>query len=164
MVNGRLIEIEKKLNLLYEQLDAVENNSLLNQDALSRKRAEQQIREEIQPRIKQYEAEYMQVLHQESETLVFAETDALAVIDVVIKEVSRIEGTYNIYPDELLRQVREIRKKLDQPGTPAALKIKPVLSLLPPGIGLSIEGELDTKAFLQRNFPAFVRLVKGAKK
>jgi hypothetical protein len=39
-----------------------------------------------------------------------------------------------------------------------------VISLLPLGIGLSIEGELDTESFLRKHFPTFTRLVKGVKK
>ncbi|HBE19385.1 MAG TPA: hypothetical protein DEG17_27420 [Cyanobacteria bacterium UBA11149] len=164
MVSDRLVKIEKKLKLLYEQLDAVENDELLNQNPLARTQSRQQIREQIQPQIQKYEAEYMGILHQESAYLKFNETDAQAAIEVVAQEVTRIENNSSAYPDELLEQVREIRAKLEEPGTPAALKIKPVISLLPPGIGLAIEGELDTENFLRRNFPTFTRLVKGAKK
>ncbi|GAB4196494.1 MAG: hypothetical protein Fur006_44050 [Coleofasciculaceae cyanobacterium] len=84
-------------------------------------------------------------------------------IDVVAQEVTRIESNASAYPDELIQQVREIRTMLEQPSTPAALKVKPVISLLPPGIGLSIEGELDTESFLNKHFPTFTKLVKGAK-
>ena len=164
MVSDRLVKIKKKLELLYEQLDAVENDELLNQNPLARTQCKQQIREQVQPKIREYEVEYLRVLHQESATLTFNEADAQAVIDVVAEEVTRIESNASEYPDELIQQVREIRAKLEQPGTPAALKVKPVISLLPPGIGLSIEGELDTEHFLRKHFPTFTRLVRGAKK
>jgi chromosome segregation ATPase len=164
MVSDRLVKIKKKLELLYEQLDSLENDVLTNQNPRARTQSKQQIREEIQPQIEKYEAEYLQVLHQESATLTFNEADAQAVIDVVAQEVTRIESNASEYPDELLQQVREIRSKLEQPGTPAALKVKPVISLLPLGIGLAIEGELDTENFLRKHFPTFTRLVKGAKK
>jgi hypothetical protein len=164
MFSDRLVKIEKNLKLLYEQRDEIENDELLNQNPRARTQSKQQIREQVQPKIRKYEMEYLQVLHKESATLTFNEADAQAVIDVVAEEVARIESNTSAYPDELIQQVREIRAMLEQPGTPAALKVKPVISLLPPGIGLSIEGELDTENFLRQHFPTFTRLIKGAKK
>lgn len=99
------------------------NDELLNQNPLARTQSRQQIRERIQPQIQKYEAEYMGILHQESAYLKFNETDAQAAIEVVAQEVTRIENKSSAYPDELLEQVREIRAKLEEPGTPAALKL-----------------------------------------
>jgi paraquat-inducible protein B len=164
MVSDRLVKINKKLELLYEQLDSLENDVLTNQNPRARTQSEQQIREDIQPQIRKYEQEYLQELKQRSAELTFKEEDAQAVINVVAEEVTRIESNASAYPEELIQQVREIRTILEQTGTSAALKIKPVINLFPPGIGLAIEGELDTENFWRRNFPTFTRLIKGAKK
>lgn len=109
MVSDRLASIKKKLELLYEQLDSLENDALTNQNPRARTQSKQQIREEIQPQIHKYEAEYLRVLNQESAMLTFNEADAQAVIDVVAQEVTRIESNASEYPDELIQQVQEIR-------------------------------------------------------
>ncbi len=162
MVSARLAQIQENLNDLYEQLGGKER-ALIRAPEEEKTRIRQQIRD-LKKDIHQCEEDYLQRLRQESVELTFNEADAQAVIDVVAEEVTRIESNASEYPDELIQQVREIRAKLEQPGTPAALKVKPVISLLPPGIGLSIEGELDTENFLRKHFPTFTRLVKGAKK
>ena len=162
MVSARLAQIQENLNDLYEQLGGKER-ALIRAPEEEKTRIRQQIRD-LKKEIHQCEEDYLQRLRQESKELTFNEADAQDVIDVVIEEVTRIENNANAYPDELIQQVREIRTILEQPATPAALKIKPVISLLPPGIGLSIEGELDTESFWRKNFPTFTRLVRDAKK
>lgn len=162
MVSSRLAQIQENLNDLYEQLGGKER-ALIRAPEEEKTRIRQQIRD-LNKHIHQCGEDYLERLQQESAYLEFDETDAQAVIDVVAQEVTRIESNASTYPDELIQQVREIRTILEQPATPAALKIKPVISLLPPGIGLAIEGELDTENFLRRNFPTFMRLVRGAKK
>jgi chromosome segregation ATPase len=162
MVSDRLAQIQENLNDLYEQLGGKER-ALIRAPEEEKTRIRQQIRD-LKKEIHQCEEDYLQRLRQESKELTFNEADAQDVIDVVIEEVTRIENNANAYPDELIQQVREIRTILEQPATPAALKIKPVISLLPPGIGLSIEGELDTESFWRKNFPTFTRLVRDAKK
>ncbi len=162
MVSARLAQIQENLNDLYEQLGGKER-ALIRAPEEEKTRIRQQIRD-LKKEIHQCEEDYLQRLRQESKELTFNEADAQDVIDVVTEEVTRIENNPSAYPDELIQQVREIRAMLEQQGTPAAIKVKPVISLLPPGIGLSIEGELDTESFWRKNFPTFTRLVKGAKK
>jgi SPX domain protein involved in polyphosphate accumulation len=162
MPSDRLPQIEKLLKSLYRQYNVIEQDIIDNQNPKAKAQSMGQL-EDLKPDIRKYEEEYIRELQKEEERLIFAESDAQAVIDVVVEEVTRVEANPKAYPDELLQQVREIREKLDQPSTSAALKIKPVISLLPPGIGLVIEGELDTENFLRRNFPAFIQLIRGAK-
>jgi predicted nucleic acid-binding Zn-ribbon protein len=162
MFDDRLPQIEKLLKSRYRQYNEIEQDIVNNQNPMARAQSRQQL-DDLKPEIRRYEEEYLQTLQQEATRLTFDETDAQAVIDVVAKEVTRIESNSSAYPDELLQQVREIRAKLDEPGTSAALKIKPVISLLPPGIGLTIEGDLDIENFLRKNFPTFTRLLQGAK-
>ena len=161
MSSDRLSQAEKQLESLYGQFNEIEDDITNNQNPQARAQSKQQLKN-LKPRIQEYEKEYLQALQQQAVELTFVEVDAQAVIDVVAEEISRIESNAQVYPDALLQQVREIRKKLDEPGTSAALKIKPVITLLPPGIGLAIEGELDVENFLRRNFPTFTRLIRGS--
>jgi hypothetical protein len=162
MVSPRLAQIQENLSDLYEQLGGKEK-ALIRAPEEEKTRIRQQIRD-VKKDIQQFETDYLQYLGQESVALTFEETDAQAVLNVVAEEVTRIEGKSSGYADELLQQVRAIREILDKPGTSAALKIKPVISLVPPGLGLMIEGELNTESFLRKNFPTFMRLVEGSKK
>lgn len=168
MVSDRLVKINKKLQLLYEQLDSLENDALINQNPRARTQSKQQIREEIQPQIREYEVEYLRVLHQESATLTFNEADAQDAIDVVAQEVARVEHQVNTYPDRyrdrVIQLLQEIKTKLEAPEPTAAAKLKGVLSPIPPFIGISYEAEIDTENFLRKHFPTFTRLVRGAKK
>jgi recombinational DNA repair ATPase RecF len=168
MVSDRLVNIENKLELLYEQLDSLENDALTNQNPRARTQSKQQIREEIQPQIREYEAKYLRVLHQESATLTFNEADAQAVIDVVAQEVATVERQVDTYPDEyrdrVIQLLQEIKTKVEAPEPTAAAKLKGVLSPIPPFIGISYEAEIDTENFLRKYFPTFTRLVKSAKK
>ncbi|KAM3091841.1 hypothetical protein ACKFKG_24210 [Phormidesmis sp. 146-35] len=163
MPSDRLIHFQERLERLYEQLEGLETTLDVARDEdkpALRQKIKLKKKNDIQP----VQQEYWSLLRTEVATLTPQEPDAQAVIDVVAEEVTQIESNPSVYPDELLQQIRAIRDKLDQPGTSAALKIKPVISLLPPGIGLAIEGELDTENFLRKIFPPFTRLVKGAKK
>jgi hypothetical protein len=162
MVSDRLAQIQENLGDLYEQLGGKEK-ALIRAPEEEKTRIRQQIRD-VKKDIQQFETDYLQCLGQESVALTFEEIDAQAVLNVVAEEVTRIEGKSSGYADELLQQVRAIREILDKPGTSAALKIKPVISLVPPGLGLTIEGELNTESFLRKNFPTFMRLVEGSKK
>jgi uncharacterized protein YdcH (DUF465 family) len=162
MPSDRLSQIEKQLESLYEQYNEIEDDITNNQNPQARAQSKQQLKN-LKPRIQEYEKEYLQTIQQKATNLDFVEADAQVVIDVVTKEVARIESNPSICSDKLLQQIRAIREKLDQPDTSASLKIKPIISLLPPGIGLAIEGELDTENFLRENFPIFTRLMRGAK-
>jgi uncharacterized coiled-coil protein SlyX len=164
MVSDRLAQIQKHLNDLYEQLGDKET-AVIQAPTEDKTRIRQQIRD-MKPEIQKYQEEYLKCLRKASAELTFEEADAQAVLDIVAEEITRIEGKASEYPDEILQQVRAIREKLDAPGTSAALKIRPVISLGPLGIGigLALEGELDMENFLRKNFPTFMRLVERAKK
>ena len=164
MIRDRLSQIEKNLKMLYEQLAALEEEELMTQNPRGRMQCQQQIREQIKPKIQAYETEYFEVLQQQSHGLEFADKDAQAVIEVLAQEVERVSRQPDSYPHEMMEILQRIEAKLNEPGTTAAGKLKGTLSLLPPFIGLSYEGELDTENFCRKYFPTFTRLVKGAKK
>ncbi|PZV06631.1 MAG: hypothetical protein DCF22_23380 [Leptolyngbya sp.] len=163
-MSDRLAKLEKLLKDEYEKLDALREGSGQTPDDEKRIQNNQKIRDKIKPQIREYEEEYLRTLQHESVGLVFVEADAQATIDVVAAEIDRVERKAEQYPEEVLQLLQEIKAKLNQPGTSAAAKLKGSLSLMPPFVNLSYEGELDTENFFRRNFPTFMRLLKGAKK
>ena len=115
----------------------------------------------IRKAIRDYEAEYWELLAQEARTCEVAEVDASCAIVEVVQEVELIENKLSAnYPDQFMRLLLEIRDKLNAPGQPAAAKAKLALPLVP-GI-LSYEVELDTESSLRRAVEPIKRLFRGA--
>jgi N-methylhydantoinase B/oxoprolinase/acetone carboxylase alpha subunit len=164
MVDDRIAQIEENLELLYEQLGAVEQGALLTPDPQAKIQAKQRIRKEIKPEIQKYELEYLQVLQQNASEL--AEEEAQAVIDVLIEEIPHIQSLPSSSSPEILEILRRIEDKLNEPGTTAAAKLKGTFSLMPPFVNLSYETELDTENFFRKHFPTFTaatRRLRGKK-
>jgi DNA repair exonuclease SbcCD ATPase subunit len=163
MSNDRLRQLEKNLTRLREQLGGKEN-ALITAPAEEKIRIKQQIRD-LHDEIHPYEQEYWQILADEAGTLSIEEPQAEIVVAEIVQEVGQIEAQPSAnYPDEVLQILRQIRDKLNEPGTPAAAKLKGVISSIPPFIGVSYEAELDTENFLRKHFPTFTRWIKGAAK
>lgn len=164
MNSDRLRQLEENLELLREQQAALEREALLT-TGLHKTQAEQRLRLEVKPKIRDYEQEYWQILTQQSSQLEIAEPEAEVAIAEIVQAVTHIEAQpLNTHSAEVLQLLREIRDKLNQPGTPAAAKLKGVISSIPPFIGVSYEAELDTENFFRKYFPTFTRLIKGAAK
>ncbi|MGD2179710.1 hypothetical protein [Lusitaniella coriacea] len=162
MNRDRAIQIEKNLNLLYEQLAAVEEEAALTQNPRGRMQCKQQIREQIKPEIQKYELEYFQVLQQNVSE--FAAEDVQVVLEVVAEEVERVQNQPDSYPQQIVEILQRIEATLNEPGETASGKLKGTLSLIPPLVKLSYERELDTENFGRKYFPTFTRLLKSAKK
>jgi hypothetical protein len=145
----RLAEIEKELELRYEILNSAKKRLAMTDEIFAKTAIKQRIREELLPEIHQGEAEYWDLLAQEAGFCTVEEVDAGNAIVEVVREVEQIENQpATNYPDELMRLLREIRDKLNEPGTPAAAKAKLALPLIP-GI-LVYELELDTENSLRK--------------
>lgn len=164
MPSDRLSQIEKNLTILQQQKAALEQEALLY-SGLPKIRAEQQITEEIQPKIRAYEQEYQQILAAAAEQLELSEPDAEVIIGEIVQGVTQLEAQPQVsYSAELLQTLQEIRDHLKKPGSSASAKVKSVISTVPPFIGVTYEGELNLEKFFQQNFPTFTRLIKGAAK
>lgn len=163
MVSDRIREIQEQLSLLYEQRNALEKGALTTPDDEKATQNQQKIRIKIRPAIQGYEEELFALLQQESSGLTFVEADAQATIDVIAQEVERVQRQPDQYTAEILTLLGQIQKKLNQPGATADAKLKGTLSIFPPFVGLSYEGQLDTENFCRKYFPTFTRLIKGAK-
>lgn len=157
----KLAEIEKQLELLYETLNSAKKRLAMTDDIFAKTAIKQRIREELIPEIRQGEAEYWDLLAQEAGFCTVEEVDAHNAIVEVVGEVEHIENQpVTKYPDELMRLLREIRDKLNEPGTPAAAKVKFAVPLIP-GV-LAYEVELDTENSLRKVWQPIQRLFRDA--
>ncbi|MFB2923000.1 MULTISPECIES: hypothetical protein [Aerosakkonema] len=127
----RLADLEKTLELWYEQLGGSEKALPMTFDPKVYTAINQDIRVQILPEIRKYEAEYWQLLTQEARHCDVPEDDASLAIVEIVPEVEIIQSQPSAkYPDELIKLLLEIRDKLNEPGTPAAAKAKFALSLV----------------------------------
>ncbi|MCY7332920.1 MAG: hypothetical protein LH649_09730, partial [Pseudanabaena sp. CAN_BIN31] len=155
MDKGRLTQIEFLLQSLREQKFASEKESIFI-GALDKTKAEQRLKSEIIPRIKELQQEYWQILSQPG-FIEFSDQEANVVLAEVVKECNSIELKESVYPSEELTLLTEIRDKLNQNDKTAAAKLKGIISSIPPFIGVSYEAEIDTENFLTKYFPTFTR-------
>jgi hypothetical protein len=155
---NRLSQIEKKLKLLREHKNTFEQQTILT-TGLAKAQTDQYLREEIQPQIREYEEEYWEVIAQQMKVVEIPELKAEVIVAEIIEEVGQMEAQRQ-YPDEVIQMLQEIRDKLNQPGLTAAIKLKGVISTIPPFVGISYEGELDTDYFLGQHFPTFQKWIQ----
>ncbi|MEB3295147.1 MAG: hypothetical protein VKJ24_18495 [Synechococcales bacterium] len=160
---ARIGELQENLELLYEQRNALEKGALLTPDDEKATQNLQKLRTKVRPKIREYEEELFTLLQQESPGLIFGEADAQATIEVISQEVRQLQQQPDL-AEEMLALLQRIEAKLNEPGVTADAKLKGTLSIFPPFIGLSYEGQLDTENFCRKYFPTFTRLLKGAKK
>ncbi|MEH1853214.1 MAG: hypothetical protein V7L11_16440 [Nostoc sp.] len=148
-LSRRLADVEKTLEYWYETLGSMEKDFAKTYDARAKIAITQQIRDDILPQIRKFEAEYWQLLRQFAPSCEVEEVDARNAIVHVVQEVELIENKPSIhYSDEFMQLLLEIRDKLNEPGMPASAKVNLALPLIP-GI-LSYEVELDTENALRR--------------
>ncbi|MEG4214836.1 hypothetical protein QUA27_06495 [Microcoleus sp. Pol14C6] len=154
----RLSQIEKKLKLLRDQQDALENKAIMT-TGIENIQTEQWLQEEIKPKIREYEKEYWQVLAQQTTIGEISEQEAEIIVAEIVNEVGQIEVQQE-YPDEMVQMLQQIRDKLNQPAPTAATKIITTFSAWPPFVGLSLEKEFNAEDFFQRHFPTFRKWAK----
>jgi len=96
------------------------------------------------------------------------DAEAKEAVAEIVTEVTQIEADPPAnYPEALLQMLGEIRDSLnkpDEPETPASAKLKSAISLMPPFVNLSYEGEIDLEKFFENHFPTFRKLIKAAAK
>jgi hypothetical protein len=148
MSSDRLRQIEDNLELLREQLGGKDKAKILA-PLEEQVRINQQIRE-LRKQIRQYEEEYWQILADESATTTITEPAPEVVVAEIVEQVGQLQTSQH-YPDEVLEWLQKIYAEVSKSGTPAAAKLKGVLSLMPPFVNVSYEAELDTEEFLRRH-------------
>jgi hypothetical protein len=164
MSSDRLREVEEYLKILRDQRRA-EEQEILTTRGNARTQAEQRLRLQINPKLRQYEAEkyWLILANVPEETAIAVANPAPEVVVAEIVEHTRQLQTNQQYPDEVLEWLQRIYAEVSEKKT-AEAKLKGVLSLLPPFVSLSYEAELDTENFLQAHFPTFRRWSKALAK
>lgn len=154
----RLTDLEELIEINYQKLAKFQKRL----DRTSSIREEFDIEGDIpkiRKTIRDYEVEYWQLLAQEARHCDVPEDDASLAIVEIVPEVEIIQSQPSAsYADEFMQLLREIRDKLNEPGTPAAAKAKFALSVIP-GI-LSYEVELDTENSVRRVFQPIRQLFR----
>ncbi|NJP12646.1 MAG: hypothetical protein HC866_26920 [Leptolyngbyaceae cyanobacterium RU_5_1] len=161
MSRDRLRQVEKNLNRLRQQL-AGKEDTLVTIAPEEKVRIKQQI-DDLKAEIKPFEIEYWQILANESDAESIAEPKADVIVAEIVESVDRL-AVQQDYSAEIMQVLVELRDRLNQPQTPVAIKVKWVLSAIPPFVGLATEGELDLEKFWQTNFPTFRQWSKALAK
>ncbi|MEM1370379.1 MAG: hypothetical protein AAGG02_20740 [Cyanobacteria bacterium P01_H01_bin.15] len=163
MVNNRLSQVEKNLNLLREQLAGQEKTLIMI--APEERVRIQQLIAETKGRIREFEVEYWRILAKEpSNEFHISKQPSPEVVVAEIVERAKQLSTNSQYSTEVLEWLQKIYIEVSRPEPHAAAKLEGVLSLLPPFVNLSYKAELDTESFLQMNFPTFTRWYKALAK
>jgi len=165
-VSDRLHQLEILLDKLQKQIAGVEDARVMarpEDKELLRQRIEA-LKSEMRP----LEEEYWQRVAQQAQELTIPEAEAEVAVAEIVTEVTQLEAYPPAnYPDALLQVLREIRDSLKKPSDPettASVKLKSAISLMPPFVNLSYEGEIDLEKFFQTHFPTFRKLIKAAAK
>ena len=161
MSSDRLRQVERNLTRLRQQLAGKE-------DTLTTIAPEERVRIKIQiadlkAEMQPYEEEYWQILTNESATIAISDPAPEVVIAEIVEQAGQLQ-TSQQYSDEVLEWLQKIYAEASKPGTPAAAKLKAVVSLMPPFVNLSYEAELDTENFLRTHFPTFTKWFKALAK
>jgi regulator of replication initiation timing len=165
-VSDRLHQLETRIAELQEQLAGLEEALVLSpmEEQTRLKQRIKKLKAEMRP----FEEEYWRRVAQQAQELSIPEAEAEVAVAEIVEEVTQLEAYPPAnYPDALLQVLREIRDSLNQPSepeTPASAKLKSAISLMPPFVNVSYEGEIDLEKFFQTHFPTFRKLIKAAAK
>jgi len=168
MNSDRLTQIEKNLTILHKQKAALEEEALLY-SGLPKIRADQQIQQEVNPKIQTYEQERQQILADAAEQLQISEPEAEIIVGEIVTGVTQLDAQ-PLSPElaELRSLLQTLLDRLNEPSETASLSVKGMISTFPPFVGVFIEPEIDIKAFCQQHLPTFTglmtRLIQGAAK
>ncbi|XGV86546.1 MAG: hypothetical protein ACAF42_13440 [Limnothrix sp. BL-A-16] len=151
---NELANLEKNIKRLKQQL-AGKRDTLVTIASDEKVRIRQQI-EDLRSEINGLEREYWELLHQRSISFEPSEDEAEPIVAEWVEKANQLETNppANV-PAEILQQVQAVAKRLDQPGQSAAIKVKGMISALPPFFSVGIETELDVAGFVKGNFPTF---------
>jgi hypothetical protein len=156
MPSDRLIDLNKSLVDLYEQLSGLEK-------AFDRARDEDKVPLKQRIRDKEYEIQirtdkFLRQLSQEIDSLMLlvSEQEAEQVLGEIINEaeVIKLEGGCS---DKLQQKLEELLTQMKKPAISASGKLKAAIPILPGFIAYELE--VDTEGLIRRIFPTFCRLL-----
>jgi len=154
--SDELANLEKNIKRLKQQL-AGKRDTLVTIAPEEQVRIQQQI-DDLRLRISDLEQEYWEILHQRSIDWDLSEAEAEPIVAEWVEKASELATNPPVnVPAEVLQQVQVVAEKAADPGQSAAIKVKGMISALPPFFSVGIETELDVAVFLQRHFPTFCK-------
>ena len=157
---GRLEHLRQLLDGYQEQIQGMEDARMMA-SAMDKARINLNIRA-MRKEMRPVEQEYWDLLSKAAQTEPIVETDAEKAIVEVIQAIDVLESRpVDDRSEAMMQMLREIRDKLNEPGNPAAAKLKGMISMLPPFVSLSYEAELDTEQFFSKYFPTAKRVLEG---
>lgn len=151
--DARLTQLRELLDIQYEKLYEFER-AIETSDAPSQKIAlRQQIKRDLTPRLRGTEQEYASLLANEISVELVPDAEAKEHVADLIEKSKRVEQYKNAgAPDEMVELLKEIKKKLEEPGKSAAAKLKVALPIVP--LLANYELELDTENLILRSWRA----------
>lgn len=152
----RLADLKNLLALLYEKLGEFEQELIIRDSPLAKFELKQNIKREILPNIRRYEAEYWELYP--IETIIISNEEAETQLAKVQQAVESMERTQTEYPLELIPLLQDIRSKLDEGDKAASAKLKVTLPLIP--LLASYELEMDTEGVMYKTWETIKRLVR----
>ena len=157
---GRLEHLRQLLDGYQEQIQGMEDARMMA-SAMDKARINLNIRA-MRKEMRPVEQEYWDLLSKAAQTEPIVETEAEKAIVEVIQAIDVLESRpVDDRSEAMMQMLREIRDKLNEPGNPAAAKLKGMISMLPPFVSLSYEAELDTEQFFSKYFPTAKRVLEG---
>ncbi len=146
MSQRRLKDLEGLLDLLYEKKAAFEQELELSANPGLKFEMTQRIKREIDPKIRQYEKEYGELISEAE--LVIDEGEAEVIMTDVDAAVTAIERAPSSVPPEAIALIAELHRKIDalDPTVAASAKLKVALPVIP--MLASYELEMDTEGML----------------
>ncbi|GAB4341593.1 MAG: hypothetical protein Fur0042_03160 [Cyanophyceae cyanobacterium] len=149
-----LANLEKNIHRLRQQLQS-KRDVLVTIAPEEQTRIEQQIAD-LREKIAKLERDYWELLNQQAISVELTDDEAEPIAVEWVERAGQLAiDPPSDVPAEVLERVQTVAQKAADPGQSAAVKVKGMISALPPFFSLGVEAELDVAAFLQRNFPTF---------
>ncbi|NCR13509.1 MAG: hypothetical protein EWV49_15745 [Microcystis aeruginosa Ma_QC_Ch_20071001_S25] len=152
-------KIEQNIKDKREQL-ARERDALVVCEIGDQARIKQRIRMKKEE-IRDFEQEKWQIIAGMVANWRISDDEAQQIVTETVIEVQAVSGqTHDVPSTEILELLQEILAKLNEPGKPAAARLKAAFSVLPPFVSISYEAELDTESTFQRYLPTFSNWIR----
>ena len=161
MSNDRFRAVEENLELLRKDIAGREKAKILAsfEEKTRIELGIQELRKQMRP----FEEEYWQLLATRATQVEITEPEAEIVVAELVEQVGKLQ-TSSQYPDELLQLLHNIYIEVSKQGTPDAAKLKGALSMFPPFVNLSYEGEIDIEKLCHTHLPTFTNWSKALAK
>jgi hypothetical protein len=161
--SDRLSSLEIQIQLLQEELAEMETAKTATV-ANEKQRIQQKIDRQLLPELRKKRQEYSLTLARQTKTLeTITEVQTQIVLTELIEELKLAAAHPTYITSEEQALLRQILLQLDQPETPASLKLKNLFPM--PSFGtFSLETEGEQESFWYRNCPTFAHWVDRIKK